>query len=368
MVLVIAHHTGQAYGPTGGWGAYQETVRADWLGPFFTVNRSFFMSLFFFISGYFLPGAIDRKGAKKFFADRMLRFGIPLVFFLLLVIPVMHYVYFLNFRPYGAVTFPDYYTGYYFGCAARPGDWTGPAWPEMNFGHLWFIEHLLVFSGVYALWRHFRGQQPPADGSPVPGSFRIIVFTLSIAVVSIAVRLWYPIDRWSAFLGFIQVAFADVPRDLGWFVVGVIVARRNWLARFPARAGYAWFICGAVLAALYYVLAYLKLFPYTVYVFWESFLCTGMCIGIPVVFRELLNRQGNVARELAACSYGVYLFHVPVIVALQYALASAGIGPSLKFILVVAAASAVTWIMVYGFRVLFSRVRLAVRAHVTAGN
>jgi peptidoglycan/LPS O-acetylase OafA/YrhL len=50
-ILVIAHHVGQAYGPTGGAWPVQEPTRAALLGPFFTVNRSFFMSLFFMISG-----------------------------------------------------------------------------------------------------------------------------------------------------------------------------------------------------------------------------------------------------------------------------------------------------------------------------
>src|SRR5687768_1267247 len=60
-ILVIAHHAGQAYGPTGGdWPIFNQQ-RAAILGPFFTVNASFFMGLFFLISGYFLPGAYDRK-------------------------------------------------------------------------------------------------------------------------------------------------------------------------------------------------------------------------------------------------------------------------------------------------------------------
>ena len=33
-ILVIAHHVGQAYGPTGGYWPVQETARAALLGPF----------------------------------------------------------------------------------------------------------------------------------------------------------------------------------------------------------------------------------------------------------------------------------------------------------------------------------------------
>jgi glucans biosynthesis protein C len=64
---VIAHHVGQAYGPTGGSWPIQEAARTRILGPFFTVNRSFFMSLFFLISGYLMVMSYDRgrPGGKE---------------------------------------------------------------------------------------------------------------------------------------------------------------------------------------------------------------------------------------------------------------------------------------------------------------
>ena len=74
-ILVIAHHVGQAYGPTGGYWPVQEAVRAPILGPFFMVNRSFFMSLFFMISGYFMVGAYDRHGFGAFIRSRAVRLG-----------------------------------------------------------------------------------------------------------------------------------------------------------------------------------------------------------------------------------------------------------------------------------------------------
>jgi peptidoglycan/LPS O-acetylase OafA/YrhL len=69
--LVIAHHAGQAYGPTGGRWPIFEPERAGILGPFFAVNASFFMGLFFLISAYFLPQAFDRTGAQEFLKDRL---------------------------------------------------------------------------------------------------------------------------------------------------------------------------------------------------------------------------------------------------------------------------------------------------------
>jgi glucan biosynthesis protein C len=41
-----------------------------------------------------------------------------------------------------------YYRDVYFGLEEQPAGWTGPSWPDLQFGHLWFVQHLLVF----ALW------------------------------------------------------------------------------------------------------------------------------------------------------------------------------------------------------------------------
>jgi peptidoglycan/LPS O-acetylase OafA/YrhL len=217
ILLVIAHHTGQAYAQTGGWWAYDNPERLPDLGLFFKVNRSFFMSLFFMISGYFMPYSFDHKGAHKFLRDRFRRFGIPLLFFLFLVIPVEHYAYFLNFRHYGNISFGLYYLNYYLGLGVKPTDWTGPKWPEVNFGHLWFIEHLLVFAIGYTILRLIwkRSPQMIPDAAP-PKHQQIIIFTVAIAIMSFIIRLWYPIDKWIGFLKIIQTAFADVPRDLNW--------------------------------------------------------------------------------------------------------------------------------------------------------
>src|SRR6516165_10857855 len=141
--LVVVHHAGQAYGLGGFW-YYEAPERTPYLGAFFTVNASFFMGLYFVVSAYFTPASFDRKGPAAFLKDRLLRLGVPLAFFFLAVIPALMYFYYLNFRPYGPIGFVDYYTQIYFGAGRRPPDWSGPTWPDMQFAHLWFVEHLLV--------------------------------------------------------------------------------------------------------------------------------------------------------------------------------------------------------------------------------
>ena len=80
-VLVIFHHAGQAYGQGGGW-AYMPSNPAEtlpWIWHFFSTNASFFMGLYFLISGYFVPRSYDRHGGRTFVRKKLVRLGIPLV-------------------------------------------------------------------------------------------------------------------------------------------------------------------------------------------------------------------------------------------------------------------------------------------------
>ena len=312
IVLVIAHHVGQAYGPTGGSWPIMEAARSPVLGPFFTVNRSFFMSLFFMIAGYFTVMSVEKYGPKMFIKERTMRLGLPTLSWMLMMIPLQVFVF------------------------------SAPAWP-LEAAHLWFLEHLLIFSVVYALWRMFSKpvSEPKPQADP-PGYGRIVIFAFLLAIVSAVVRIWFPIDRWVYLLGFIKVAFADVPRDLSFFVIGLIAYRQNWILRFPKKDGLVWLSVGVTLAVAWYVYAligkdYLPLNDLQigiVYPIWESLLCCGMCIGLTVLFREYFNSQGNLGSILAKSQYAAYIYHVLVVLLFQYVVLGFDWPPFIKFAVV----------------------------------
>lgn len=355
-ILVIAHHVGQAYGPTGGAWPIQEPARAAVLGPFFTVNRSFFMSLFFLISGYLMVMSYDRGGPGRFLKGRLLRLGVPLVLFFALVIPVQQYLCHCYTGDLGDVGFWKYYTWHYFGAGEPPAGWEGPPKPEMNFGHLWYVEHLLIFSLCYAalrlVWRRSPAQNPSAAGTV--GHPAILLFALLLALASATIRIWYPIDKWIGFLGFIQVAFADVPRDLSFFILGAIAYRRGWFLGLSKEMGRVWLLIGVTLAVLWYVFSLGRLWPVLrisgetmtiIYPVWEALLCCGLCIGLLVLFRERLNYQGRLGKVLAENQYAAYLFHVPVVVFVQYLVAGIALLPFAKFALVTAVSVPLTFLL-----------------------
>jgi glucan biosynthesis protein C len=355
-ILVIAHHVGQSYGPTGGSWPIQEPARAAVLGPFFTVNRSFFMSLFFLISGYLMVMSYDRSRPIAFIKSRLLRLGIPLVLFFVLVIPLQQYLCHSHNGDLRDMGFWQYYTLHYFGAGVRPADWKGPAWPEMNFGHLWYVEHFLIVSLCYAALR-LTWRRPVRENPAVARPLRhwaIVVFGLAIAVASGTIRIWYPIDKWIGLLGFIQVAFADVPRDLSFFILGAVAYRRGWFLGVSRQMGWIWLWIGFTLAVLWYAFSLGHLWPVFritcedmrfIYPVWEALLCCGICIGSLVLFRERLNHQSRLGKVLAENQYAAYVFHVPVVVFVQYVVAGIALLPLTKFILVTAVSVPLTFLL-----------------------
>lgn len=332
-LLVVAHHAGQPYGPGGDWPVLA-AARTSALGPFFTVNASFFMGFFFFLSGYFLPGGYDRKGGAAFLKERALRLGGPLLFF--------------GLAFFGPITYLDYRDeggerGFW---AFFARDYLG-GW-QVELGHLWFVAHLLVYAVAYALWRRVVGRRAASVGGwPVPGHRALLAYALALAAVTYVVRLRFPIDRWERLLGVVPAEVAHLPQYAGLVVVGVLAARGDWLRRFPTAAGMAWLWVGLVLAAIRYLYA-LPLGDRLPSIFapggagwgalvrsvWEALLCVGLCVGLLVLARDRLERPGRLWRTLATNAYGVYVMHVWVVVALQFALVDVGLPPLAKFALV----------------------------------
>jgi glucan biosynthesis protein C len=330
-VMVIAHHVAQAYGPTDGWWPVQEPQRATVLDPFFMVNRSFGMSLFFLIAGYFTAQACAKKDLRTFVKSRLQHLGIPLLGFTLLMI-------FLQVFVFGYLS-----TGK-----------LGAPWP-VDVVHLWFVQHLLLYSLGYALWCKIRSGAAQADvpSMNAPGYGIVLTFAVGLTLATTLARIWYDTDEWVYLLGYIRIAFADVPRDLAMFLVGALAQQHQWVTRFPTRAGRAWLTAGIALAGFGYVY---KLWLVDVvvlsdamwgflYPLWESLLCCSLCIGLIVLFRDKANTQGPITREMTSSSYSAYILHVFIAIFFQYIALGLTASPMLKFLLVTLITVPVTFLL-----------------------
>jgi fucose 4-O-acetylase-like acetyltransferase len=164
------------------------------------LSQFFFMGLFFLVSGYFMPGSVDRKGGWRYLKDRLVRLGIPLVLYSTLISPFVEWVKGIQ---------EGYFTGnlwQFFVSYWRDGDFAP--------GPLWFLEILLVFSALFLIGWAVR-QRVPAKaakawneaGQRALTHLHILVFILILAPVNFIVRLLSPIgEEWNH----IQLAFYPV--------------------------------------------------------------------------------------------------------------------------------------------------------------
>ena len=335
-MLVVAHHAAQPYGPTGGAWPIFNPERAAILGPFFAVNAAFFMGLFFFISGYLLPAAYDRRGSRRFLWSRFQRLGIPLIFFSLVVFPWVLY----------RLTVPS---GSFLAFIVQT--YVQPLTIEV--AHLWFLVHLLFYAVCYALWRQVtsvRKVSTMVSGKRLctPGHGAILTYVLSLTVVTFIVRIHYPIDRWVQLFGCLPTEVAHLPQYLSLFIVGIVAYRYNWLRQISRAQGFIWLRVGLSAALLRYAysLGRERLFladvlagggwdwRSMVWSGWEATICVGLCLGLLILFREKVDFQGNFMQILSNNAYGVYLIHLLIILYLQLIIADVSMAPLAKFGLV----------------------------------
>jgi surface polysaccharide O-acyltransferase-like enzyme len=334
VTLVVVHHLAVTYGGDGSWYVYEggaDTITTAVLTLFVAVNQAFFMGLYFSIAAYFTPGSLDAKGSKLFLRDRLLRLGVPLVFWMLVVDPLLAYG--LGITVWGVEGsvweyLADYWRGYV----------------GLNTGPLWFLEALLLFSLVYVLGRRLvRPRHAP--GRPegeVPGDGAIAVAALAVGLVTFGVRIWLPVGWTFAPLNFQLPHF---PQYIAMFALGILAYRRGWLDGLPDARGRRW---GWVVVFLLVVAPILFVVggaldgntdPFrgglhwqaVTYAVWEQFLCVGLVISLLVWFRRRYDRQGRLAKALAANAYAVYVIHAPVVVFAAVALRDVQAHPFLKF-------------------------------------
>jgi len=336
-VLVIMHHLTITYAGTGSWyylEGRQDTV-VDALGSWFcAVNQSYFMGLFLLISAYFIPGSYDRKGPGRFTKDRLIRLGIPLAAFSWVVNPVFCYWFFHWSQK---MSFWSYLTGQYFAGGTIIGQ-----------GPLWFVEVLLIFTLVYAVWRLLAPRAPLASvtATPFPRDRAVVLFAVGLGVAAAVLRIPFAIDAyWFAPL---NLQFGFFASYVALFVVGLLAYRHDWLRSLPDKTGRRWLRI-AVLMILLWAPTVVALgaidndlplkgglhWQSPVYAMWEAFACVSLCIAVVYLFRRHLDRRGRLSAFLVPNAYTAYLIHAPIIATLAYESRGITWYPLLKWLLVV---------------------------------
>ena len=299
-VLVIMHHAGQAYGNGGDW-AYTPSNPAEfmpWIWHFFSTNAAFFMGLYFFISGYFVPRSFDKQGAKQFVHKKLLRLGVPLLFM-------------------GGII--SILTGK----------------PEI--GHMWFVESLLVFCLIFALIRHWVSPINKTCSSK-PTIIGLLIVALLMGVGSYFIRQVSPQDHWIWPFGIIPLPMepAHYLQYVMMFVLGILAYRFTWLDKMSNGTGFITLLIGIALAIGNYLRddGAWNAFVWQWFGIYESLMCIFISFGLIWLFREFISGTSRFWQWCAAQSYGAYVFHLILMIILQNAVDSLWMGAFGKFLFI----------------------------------
>jgi len=328
--LVILHHVCITYGAPGGWYFRQPATQpAAQVGLTLLVatNQSFFMGLFFLLSAYFIEPSYERKGAAGFILDRLKRLGIPLVFYSLVLSPILNFMVY-RYGQHQRATFGQFLMGY--------DDW-------IDSGVLWFVAALLLFNLVYVLLRqryslHYAIRLPSMSG--------VLLFAAAVGVVSFLVRLIFPIGWVIPGLGF-QLSY--FPQYIALFAVGILAHQNKWLDGLSSQSGkrFGWLALG--LAAIGFPLLFMVSTKLglsranfsggwngqsLLLCLWEQL--TGVSISLALLSynKHHWNKPNALLDGLARSAYSTYVFHPLIAVGFSLFLAGLSIDPLLKLSLV----------------------------------
>jgi surface polysaccharide O-acyltransferase-like enzyme len=331
ITLVVLQHALVTYGVEGGWYFAQKTTYIGAvipMGLLAVISQSFFMGLFFFLSAYFIPGSYNRKGAARFVKDRLLRLGIPLVFYSFILSPVLIYLVYY-FGEGHDVTFIQFLGGFH--------DW-------IDFGVLWFVAALLLFTLVYVLWR-LLSKKYRSKPLTAPSSRMILWFAAAVGIISFLVRIVFPIGWILHPVGF-QLAYFS--QYVALFLLGLVASKNNWLDTFPYDWGNRFARYAARLLIFLMFIPILEAAAKTpqawftgglhwqqlLYAVWEQLMGFSIIVALLTYGKKLWNKSSALMSKLSRNVFAVYIFHPLVLVALSLSIRNWDVDPALKFLVV----------------------------------
>ena len=311
-ILVVFHHAAEAYSPYSAW-VYKPSNKEEMMPliwHFNSVNAAFFMGLFFFIAGYFVPRSYDKQGIWVFVKKKLLRLGIPVVF---------------------VTAFLTFATG------------------QLEVGHLWYVESLLLFCLVYALVRKFVS---PIQVKSYISLVELLAVALVMGVGGYFIRQVSPQDNWIWLLGFIHIEPAHYLQYVIMFILGVLAYRGQWLTGMNNRTGAISLLIGSALAIGDYVRndGAWNNFVCQWFGIYESLLCVFFSVGLLWLFREFVNGTNAFQNWCSQQAYGAYIVHLFVLLAIQNATDGIMLPGIVKFIIIGSVASVISFVVTYLLR------------------
>jgi surface polysaccharide O-acyltransferase-like enzyme len=230
---VIVVHTATAYvSDVIGWYYDDEqAVTEPWSS--IAVVPAFFLATFalgplFLIAGWYSARSIERRGIGGFVRTRLLRLGVPILLYVLLLQP---------FTDYLGNRYQERGSFWYYFCATEVAV-------------MWFATALLVISLGYAGWAStMSASRPERRARPLTLALAARAAAV-IAVTSFALWLVWPLEDEML----LNLRVPAWPQGAVLFALGVLAARAGWLDELPPalmrRSGWTTLAATAALMVL----------------------------------------------------------------------------------------------------------------------
>ncbi|WP_407159442.1 acyltransferase family protein [Bradyrhizobium sp. STM 3557] len=285
---------------------------------------SFFMAMFFFLSGLFVWPGLARKGPVNYLGDRLLRLGVPFVICAFTIIPLAYYA--ISLRQNPDVSFATYW-------------WktitVGP-WPS---GPIWFLWVLFTFDLIasFLYWLSprlldainrlsLRARERPAD-------FFLVMLAVTI-VVYVPRRIYWGGGSWFAF-GPFSVQHGRFLLYATYFLFGAGIGLANLNRGLLSADGKLakrssdWVIAAFIPYCLMWGLIYIKRGilgnPVRLPAWYEG--AYGLCFAafsvaimfvILTYFLRFKQSGRSILDPMQPDAYGMFLVHYPIVLWLQY--------------------------------------------------
>jgi hypothetical protein len=319
-LVVLMHHAVIAYTHFG------HTDPAFWLGFDCVVlaTDSFFMAMFFFLSGLFVWPSLVHKAPHLFVHDRLLRLGLPFVICAFTIIPIAYYAIALRQQP-----------GIGFAAFWWKTVTVGP-WPS---GPVWFVWLLLAFDLTASLlYRLSPRLLDPINrlslrGYDRPGDFYLFLLAVT-AVLYVPARVYYGPGRWFSF-GPFDVQTSRVLLYAAYFFIGAGIGAANFDRGLLgpdgklAKNGWSWAIAALIPYCLLWGLIAIKRgilgdpdilpdwYEASYGLFFVAF-SAAIVFTILAYFLRFKQSGASILDPMQADAYGMFLVHYPIVLWLQY--------------------------------------------------
>jgi hypothetical protein len=313
----------------------------------FWYRSHFFDEPVFFISAYFTPQSLEKKGPKLFLKGQFIRLGIPLLVVMLFLAPGLLFA----IEKYNGTTDLSMLRYLWIQITQFP-----------HTSHAWFVLVLIVFECIYVIYRKLAKESlSKRISDKIPSHYYILIFVMVCGLISFTIRQFYPIGK-----NFIGLQFGNFTLYILMYALGILVKRKNWLEPLALKISKSWFYVALILTPLFgYTMnlvlknpsllnrfvggLYLEGF---IFAFSETIICIGYCAFLLVAFKKFADFSGFLITKMAENRYAVYIIHSIVVVSVTMLLELAGGTAFQKFFIACLLSVACSFLLGYFIRLI----------------